>query len=49
MRSVATPTAFQHLPSWLQIVAGSGITMGSLAAIVLNLAFDVLSGKQNFP
>jgi xanthine/uracil permease len=41
--------AVQHLPSWPQTVAGSGITVGSLAAIVLNLAFNVLSGKPYFP
>ena len=44
---VAFPNFYHHFPSWLQIVVGSGITMGSLAAIVLNLAFNVLSGKQN--
>jgi uric acid transporter len=45
---VAFPNFYHHFPSWLQIVVGSGITMGSLAAIVLNLAFNVLSGTQNF-
>src|SRR5205085_11401596 len=44
---VAFPNYYHNFPSWLQIVVGSGITMGSLAAIVLNLAFNVLSGKQN--
>jgi uracil-xanthine permease len=42
---VAFPSLYHHFPSWLQIVAGSGITMSSLAAIVLNLAFNMPSGK----
>ena len=27
------------MPSWLQIIFGSGVTIGSLTAIILNLLF----------
>jgi xanthine permease len=44
---VAFPTFYQNLPDELQIIVGSGITMGSLSAILLNLVFNVFGGKQN--
>ncbi|HEX2729810.1 MAG TPA: 2-oxo-4-hydroxy-4-carboxy-5-ureidoimidazoline decarboxylase [Rubrobacteraceae bacterium] len=44
---VAFPTFYQNFPPELQIVVGSGITTGSLAAIILNLVFNVLGGKSN--
>lgn len=44
---VAFPTFYQNFPPELQIIVGSGITMGSLSAILLNLAFNVLGGKSN--
>jgi OHCU decarboxylase len=45
---VAFPTFYQHLPQGTQIIFGSGITMGSLSAIFLNIVFNVLGGKKNF-
>jgi len=47
MVPVAFPNFYHHLPSAFQIVVGSGITMGSLAAIILNLVFNVLGGERN--
>lgn len=42
---VAFPNFFQNVPSELQTIVGSGITMGSLSAIILNLVFNVLTRK----
>jgi uric acid transporter len=44
---VAFPTFYQNFPAELQIIVGSGITMGSLSAILLNLVFNVLGGNSN--
>jgi 2-oxo-4-hydroxy-4-carboxy--5-ureidoimidazoline (OHCU) decarboxylase len=44
---VAFPTFYQNFPQGLQIIVGSGITMGSLSAIILNLVFNVLGGRRN--
>lgn len=33
------PTIAQAVPSWLQIIFGSGVTLGSIVAIILNLLF----------
>lgn len=44
---VAFPTFYQYFPDELQIIVGSGITMGSLSAILLNLVFNVLGGRSN--
>ena len=41
--SMITLTAsnfFQHFPGWAQIVLHSGITLGSLTAVILNLIFN---------
>ncbi|MBY0788251.1 purine permease [Corynebacterium sp. L28] len=35
-----TPTLFAQMPSWAQTFLGSGICIGSVAAIVLNLMFN---------
>ena len=43
---VASPTFYSAFPTGVQIVLNSGITVGSLAAIILNLAFNVLGGKE---
>jgi uric acid transporter len=43
---VAFPTFYQNFPSELQIIVGSGITMGSLSAILLNLVFNVLVRRR---
>ena len=44
---VAFPTFYQNFPDAAQVIVGSGITMGSLAAILLNLVFNVLGGRRN--
>lgn len=43
MIPLAAPNMYQHFPSWAQIVMKSGITFGSLMAIVLNLVFNGLN------
>jgi xanthine permease len=45
MIPVAFPNFYKDFPSSWQIIVGNSITMGSLAAIVLNLFFNVLTGK----
>jgi xanthine permease len=45
MIPVAFPDFYKNLPSGWQIIVGNSITMGSLAAILLNLFFNVLTGK----
>jgi xanthine permease len=45
MIPVAFPNFYQNFPSAVQIIVGNSITMGSLAAILLNLLFNILSGK----
>ncbi len=40
-----SPHFFDKFPAWLQIVLHSGITAGSVAAILMNLFFNIL-GKQ---
>ncbi len=45
MIPVAFPDFYKHFPSAWQIIVGSSITMGSLTAILLNLFFNVLTGK----
>jgi xanthine/uracil permease len=42
---VAVPNFYASFPSGVQIVLNSGITAGSIAAIVLNVAFNVLGGE----
>ncbi|GMB00563.1 nucleobase:cation symporter-2 family protein [Pelosinus sp. IPA-1] len=44
MITLAVPNFYHNFPSWLQVILHSGITTGSIAAIVLNL---VLNGTQN--
>ena len=44
---VGFPTFYHAVPADFQIIVGSGITMGSIAAIVLNLVFNILGGKRN--
>src|SRR6266571_1188145 len=45
MIPVAFPDFYKNFPSGVQIIVGNSITMGSLAAILLNLFFNVLTGK----
>ncbi|SMC56571.1 nucleobase:cation symporter-2, NCS2 family [Sporomusa malonica] len=43
MITLAVPKFYHGFPSWLQVILHSGITAGSLAAILLNL---LLNGKE---
>src|SRR6201991_2776184 len=47
MIPVAFPTFYQRFGADVQTIVGSGITMGSLSAIVLNLAFNVIGGREH--
>ena len=40
MITLTAPNFFQHFPGWAQIVLHSGITLGSLTAVILNLIFN---------
>ena len=48
MYVTAEPDVAKAVPSWAQIIFGSGITLGSITAIVLNLVFHHL-GKDYGP
>lgn len=41
------PELFEQLPDSVQILTGNGIVLGSLAAIVLNIIFNVIPSKKN--
>ena len=43
MVPLGAPTMYDHFPAWAKIVMSSGITFGSLMAIVLNLLFNGLN------
>ena len=47
MLITAQPHITESLPSWIQIVFGSGITVGALSAIVLNLFFNHVFPRKN--
>lgn len=40
MITLTAPNFFQHFPDWAQILLHSGITLGSITAVVLNLIFN---------
>jgi OHCU decarboxylase len=42
---VAFPTFYSHFPKDVQTIIGSGITMGALSAIVLNLFLNILGSR----
>lgn len=46
---VASPTFYSAFPSGMQVVLNSGITAGSLAAIILNVGFNVMGGREERP
>lgn len=46
---VASPDFYSGFPPGVQIVLNSGITAGSIAAIVLNVAFNILGGAEDRP
>lgn len=40
MITISVPTFFDHFPDWARIVLHSGITFGSLAAIIMNILLN---------
>jgi xanthine permease len=46
---VAFPTFFRNFDPDLQIIFGSGITLGSLSAIILNFLMNILGGEPPEP
>src|SRR3954454_24467393 len=46
MLVTAQPDIAKAVPSWAQIILGSGITLGSLTAIVLNLLFHHIGHRR---
>jgi uric acid transporter len=46
---VAFPTFFKEFSGDLQIIFGSGITLGALSAIILNFVMNILGGKEEAP
>jgi xanthine/uracil permease len=46
---VAVQDFYAGFPSGMQIVLNSGITAGSIAAIVLNVTFNMLGGEDESP
>src|ERR1700761_6253567 len=49
MLVTAQPFVADAFPHWAQIVFGSGITLGALAAILLNILFNHLGGGHSTP
>jgi OHCU decarboxylase len=49
MIPVAFPTFYQNFPDWMQIIVGSGITTGSIAAILLNYVFNIAGRRAPVP
>jgi uric acid transporter len=47
MIPVVFPTFYRHFGRDVQTIVGSGITMGSFSAILLNLVFNILGGRRN--
>jgi OHCU decarboxylase len=47
MIPVIFPTFYRHFGKDVQTIVGSGITMGSFSAILLNLVFNILGGRRN--
>ena len=41
------PDIASYVPSWLQIIFGSGVTIGALCAIILNIVFFHLGRKES--
>ena len=46
---VAFPTFFKEFSGNLQIIFGSGITLGALSAIILNFLMNVVGGREPAP
>jgi OHCU decarboxylase len=47
MLVTAQPFVAEAFPGWAHIIFGSGITLGALSAIVLNIVFNHLGGMSN--
>jgi NCS2 family nucleobase:cation symporter-2 len=41
------PTFFQHLPHWLEPVTHSGIVLGTLVAVILNLYYNGMQSAEH--
>ncbi|SHI73805.1 nucleobase:cation symporter-2, NCS2 family [Clostridium cavendishii DSM 21758] len=46
MIPLANPSFYNNFPSWVQTIFHSGITTGSISAILLNILFNVLGNKK---
>lgn len=47
MITLAVPNFYQNFPSWAQVILHSGITAGSIAAIVLNIVLNGAGQEKN--
>lgn len=43
---LAVPTFYQNFPEWARMILQSGITVGSLVAVVLNICFNEIGAKK---
>lgn len=49
MIPLANPGFYHNFPSWVETIFDSGITTGSLSAVILNIFFNVLGNKETMP
>ncbi|HHD2767880.1 TPA: nucleobase:cation symporter-2 family protein [Clostridium perfringens] len=49
MIPLANPGFYHNFPSWVETIFDSGITTGSLSAVILNIFFNVLGSKEPMP
>lgn len=49
MIPLANPGFYHNFPSWVETIFDSGITTGSLSAVILNIFFNVLGSKEAMP
>lgn len=47
MIPLANPGFYHNFPSWVETIFDSGITTGSLSAVILNIFFNVLGKKES--
>lgn len=47
MIPLANPGFYHNFPSWVETIFDSGITTGSLSAVILNIFFNVLGNKEH--
>lgn len=43
---LANPTFYENFPTWIQTIFHSGITTGSISAVLLNIFFNVLGNEE---